>query len=200
MATIKTYHITGRVNDISDPKNPRGVEGLRVNMFPINEGPDQPFLKKDAVTSREGRFDIEFSEFDLKDHYGKRRPDFFFKVWDKEKKLIRRTDDLLIWKLNSKGKEVVIEVKLAAYSNGNDNANVSKRREFLVKGSALDPGGAPVAGVIVGAFDRDLRHEQPLGQVFVGKDGRFEIRYSADQFRNAEKGSADLVVKAVAAD
>src|SRR5262245_9866017 len=217
MATIKKYHITGRVIDISDPKKPRGVEGLRVHMFPINGVADQPFLEKDTVTSRGGRFDIEFSESDLKDHYGKRRPDFFFKVWDKKNRLIRRTDDLLIWKLNSRVKDVVIEVKPAADGGaGADGVGkqgfmasgltldqggaVGAGQEFVVRGLALDQGGAPAAGVIVGAFDRDLRHEQPLGQVIVGEDGRFEIRYSADQFRNAEKGAADLVVKAAADD
>jgi hypothetical protein len=82
MTTIKKYHITGHVIDISDPQKPRGVEGLRVNMFPINEIADQPFLEKDAITSRGGRFDVEFNESDLKDRYGKRLPDFFFKVWD----------------------------------------------------------------------------------------------------------------------
>src|SRR5262245_20810513 len=87
------YNVSGHVIDISDPQKPRGVEGLRVNMFPINGVADRPFLKNDIVTSRGGRFDIEFSESDLKDRYGKRRPDFFFKVWDKENRLIRRTDD-----------------------------------------------------------------------------------------------------------
>ena len=217
MATIKTYHITGHVIDVSHPRKPRGVEGLRVNMFPINAIADQPFLKKDAVTSRGGRFEIEFSESDLKDRYGKRQPDFFFKVWDKEKRLIRRTDDLLIWKLNSRVRDVVIEVKPAVDGGGNsgdggekqgptaggltpDQVGAVGEQEFVVRGLTLDQGGSPVAGVIVAAFDRDLRNEQTLGQVIVGDDGRFEIRYSAEQFRNPEKSNADLVVKAAAED
>jgi receptor-binding and translocation channel-forming TcA subunit of Tc toxin/ABC toxin-like protein/neuraminidase-like protein len=210
MATIKTYHVTGHVIDISDPQEPRGAVGLRVNMFPVNGDADQPLLKKDAVTSRGGRFDIEFSESDLKDRYGKRRPDFFFKVWDKENGLIRRTDDLVIWKLNSRVKDVVIEVKPAADDGEQrgfaasgltlSQSAVGAEQEFVVRGLTLDEGGSPVAGVIVGAFDRDLRREQPLGQVIVGDDGRFEIRYSAEQFRNPEKSNADLVVKAAADD
>jgi len=189
MQTTKKYHITGHIIEISDPQKTRGVGGLRVNLFPINEAADQPLFKKDAVTSREGRFDIEFSESDLKDRYGNRRLDFFFKVWDKEKRLIQRTDDLLIWKLDSGAKDVVIEVKLAVDGAGNDGVNGAEKKEFMVSGLVLHASGALVTCAIVSAFDRDLRHEQPLGQAPVGNDGRYGIRYLADQFHNAEKRS-----------
>lgn len=173
MAIIKKYHITGHVIDISDPQEPRGAEGLRVNMFPVNGDADQPLLKKDAVTSRGGRFDIEFSESDLKDHYEKRRPDFFFKVWDKKKKLIRRTDDLVIWKLNSRVKDVVIEVKLAA-----DGGDGSEQRGFAASGLTLSQSGAAVAGqefVVRGADARPGRLSG-CGRDCGGVRQRFETR------------------------
>jgi len=67
---------------------------------------------------------------------------------------------------------------------------------FVVRGSVLDSNGKPAANLIVRAFDRDLRSEQLLGEVKSDRDGGYEIIYSADSFRRAEKGSADLLLKA----
>jgi peptidoglycan hydrolase-like protein with peptidoglycan-binding domain len=67
---------------------------------------------------------------------------------------------------------------------------------FTVSGHVRDADGRPVRGAIVTAADRDLRAEEPLGQATTGGDGRYEIRYDADQFSRAEKGTADLVVRA----
>ncbi|MFI6504874.1 neuraminidase-like domain-containing protein [Nonomuraea typhae] len=53
--------------------------------------------------------------------------------------------------------------------------------------------GELMSDVVVRAADRDLRHEQPLGQSEV-REGRYEVRYSEAQFRRAEKDSADLVL------
>src|SRR4029079_15893466 len=59
---------------------------------------------------------------------------------------------------------------------------------------------SPVEGVRVLAIDRDLRSEQELGTNQTDNQGLYEIRYSSGQFLKAEKDSADLVVKAFAAD
>ncbi len=67
---------------------------------------------------------------------------------------------------------------------------------FVVRGNVRDSTGKPAANVIVRAFDMDLRSEQLLGEMKSGRDGGYEILYSADSFRRAEKGSADLLVKA----
>ena len=57
--------------------------------------------------------------------------------------------------------------------------------------------GAPAMGATVRAFDKDLRHEQFLGEAIITEtSGRYVITYSADQFRRAEKKTADLIVRA----
>jgi hypothetical protein len=71
---------------------------------------------------------------------------------------------------------------------------------YIVKGMVRLFDGFPATGVTVSAFDRDLRSEQPLGQSQTDREGFYQIQYSARQFRKAEKGSADLAVKAFAAD
>jgi hypothetical protein len=57
--------------------------------------------------------------------------------------------------------------------------------------------GGPALGATVRAFDKDLRHEQLLGEIVVTEtSGRYSINYTADQFRRADKRTADLIVRA----
>ena len=57
--------------------------------------------------------------------------------------------------------------------------------------------GGPALNATVRAFDKDLRHEQLLGEVVITEtSGRYEITYTADQFRRAEKKTGDLFVRA----
>jgi hypothetical protein len=67
-----------------------------------------------------------------------------------------------------------------------------------VQGTVRLSDGSPAAGIKVSAFDCDLRSEQELGQSQTDKHGFYEIRYSSRQFLKAEKGRADLIVKAFA--
>jgi hypothetical protein len=65
----------------------------------------------------------------------------------------------------------------------------------LVRGQVLQARGLPLAGVVVRAFDRDLRSEQLLGQHSTDAAGHYAIPYSREQFRRAEKERADLVLR-----
>jgi Tc toxin complex TcA C-terminal TcB-binding domain/Neuraminidase-like domain/Salmonella virulence plasmid 28.1kDa A protein len=69
-----------------------------------------------------------------------------------------------------------------------------------VFGIVRDESDSPLANIAVQAFDRDLRSEQTLGQSKTDRLGFYQIHYSAGQFNKAEKGNADIVVKAIAAD
>jgi hypothetical protein len=55
--------------------------------------------------------------------------------------------------------------------------------------------GDPANGVLISAFDIDLRSEQLLGQTQTDRKGFYQIQYSAEQFSKREKGKADLIVK-----
>ncbi|MEU5296204.1 neuraminidase-like domain-containing protein [Streptomyces umbrinus] len=66
-----------------------------------------------------------------------------------------------------------------------------------VSGTVRDQHGQLLTGVKVKAFDRDMRSDQPLGTKPVGADGRYEIPYRDNDFKAAEKGSADLVLEVV---
>lgn len=72
-----------------------------------------------------------------------------------------------------------------------------RRPEFVVRGAVRDIDGHPVMGALIRVFDRDMRREQPLGSARTDANGRYRIEYSSQQFRRAEKGRADLVVRVV---
>ncbi len=77
------------------------------------------------------------------------------------------------------------------------NQSPVELNRYIVQGSVCFADGSPVAGMTIGAFDKDLRFEKPLGQFSTtDKRGSYQIEYSSNQFCNPEKGSADLVVKA----
>ncbi|MBE9128305.1 MULTISPECIES: peptidoglycan-binding domain-containing protein [unclassified Coleofasciculus] len=66
---------------------------------------------------------------------------------------------------------------------------------FIVKGQVRQADGDPADGILISAFDVDLRSEQLLGQTQTDRKGFYQIQYSAEQFSKREKGKADLVVK-----
>ncbi len=57
----------------------------------------------------------------------------------------------------------------------------------LVGGQVRNPDGSPFAGALRRAFDRDLRSEELLSEVATDGAGRYEISYTAEQFRRSEK-------------
>lgn len=67
---------------------------------------------------------------------------------------------------------------------------------FRVSGRVIDRQTSEgIAGLRVEAFDKDLRNDEPLGSATTNDQGRYEIPYSAEQFSQAEKKSADLIIR-----
>lgn len=76
----------------------------------------------------------------------------------------------------------------------------SKPDLMTVRGQVADALGRPLASALVRAFDKDLRSEQLLGEQTTEADGHYQIQYIRDQFRRAEKATADLIVHVLDAD
>jgi predicted nucleotidyltransferase len=193
--THKTFRITGRVID----QTGQGVEGLRIEAWDKDLFFDD-FVGSEDETGSEGSFEIKFKESYFKEIFA-RRPDLYFKIF--------RQDELI------PGAEFEIEVQLPTgkIRKGSGNAvfckvasgttNVTIKLQtpagsqlFKVLGRVLEPDGRPVVGATVKTFDKDLRHEQFLNETTTNQNGCYEIRYTADQFRRAEKKTADLIVRA----
>ena len=76
--------------------------------------------------------------------------------------------------------------------------SVPSSATFVVRGQVRQADFSLFVGALVQAFDKDLRGEELLGQAITDQEGRYEISYTADQFRRAEKRSADLIVRVYA--
>ncbi len=73
--------------------------------------------------------------------------------------------------------------------------NVEPEGTFIVQGTVSSTDGSALPDALVRAFDRDMRHEEFLGAQATKAQGFYQISYTPGQFRRAEKGSADLVVR-----
>lgn len=72
---------------------------------------------------------------------------------------------------------------------------------FVVSGVVRETDGTPIANAVMHAFDQDLRALNPLGQQQQsGANGSYRIPYAISELKRPGKTSADLVVKATAAD
>jgi hypothetical protein len=178
----KVVKIVGRVVNRTDGE---GVVGLRVEAWDKDRICDD--LVGSAMTGAGGAFRMEFGESYFKESFLDRQPDLFFKVFQGGR-LIHSTEDSVLWNVEAGATEIVIEV------------GVSQEQPLEVKGAVRLSDGSPASGVAVSAFDRDLRFEQLLGQGQTDKDGSYKIQYFANLSGGREKESADLVVKATAAD
>src|SRR5215510_3171459 len=69
----------------------------------------------------------------------------------------------------------------------------ASRRTIL--GNVTDGNGRPLTGLMVRAFDRDLRSEQQLGASVTDAQGHYRIDYLAPSFTGAEKKTADVAMK-----
>ncbi|MCI0627640.1 MAG: hypothetical protein L0387_39320 [Acidobacteria bacterium] len=64
---------------------------------------------------------------------------------------------------------------------------------FIVSGKVSVSGEVfDLSGYIIRAFDKDLRSEELLGEAVTNVEGTYQISYTGERFRRAEKGTADL--------
>src|SRR5438105_2081018 len=71
----------------------------------------------------------------------------------------------------------------------------SANSAFIVQGEVRHADGSSYVGASASAFDRDLRSEEKLWQAVTDHVGRYEIRYTAKQFRREEKGTATAAMR-----
>jgi hypothetical protein len=55
--------------------------------------------------------------------------------------------------------------------------------------------GRPLANLIVRGYDRDLVFDDNVGNATTDRDGRFEIRFGPEQFRDLREEHPDLYLK-----
>lgn len=101
---MATFRILG---SIVNQTTQRPVAGLRVEVW------DKDLICNDlvgnAVTDQQGTFQITFDESYFRDLFLDRRPDLFFKVF-RARKLIRSTEDSVLWNVAAGETPIVIEI------------------------------------------------------------------------------------------
>lgn len=94
--------------------------------------------------------------------------------------------------------QVLGELGVAGFGKADpDHPPKPQSPAFAVSGTVKLADGTPASGIIVQAFDCDLRSQELLGKSQSDNSGAYKIGYTAAQFAKAESGSADLVVKAL---
>lgn len=70
------------------------------------------------------------------------------------------------------------------------------RREFQVFGVFEEvETGRPLTNLVVRAFDRDLIFDDKIGYTNTDDDGRFEIRFGAERFRELFESRPDIYLR-----
>lgn len=168
-----TFRINGNVIN----QQGIGVPDLRIEEW------DKDLLFDDlvgsAITDKNGRFQIEFSEKFFRECFLDRQPDLFFKIYHGSQ-FIKSTEESVLWNVKKGENPVTIEI---------DESVREESKGFIVKGRIRQANKSPLVNGVVRAFDKDLRSEQLLGEACTDKEGRYEISYTRAQFRRAEKKS-----------
>lgn len=137
-----------------------------------------------AVSDVKGNFSLQFDEALVRQTSGEERLNLFFHVYDSARLVY--TTEAAIHQNSPPGRySFVLEI----------DPQAAPAEGFLVAVTVRNAAEQPLQGLLVRAFDRDLRHEQALGEAATDAQGRCEIPYGPEQFRRAEKDRADLLVR-----
>ena len=188
----RLFRVSGRVIDLWSH---RGLPGLRVEAWDEDRRSDE-FIG-DARTDERGAFQIEFGHDRLRDLIRDGRPDLFFHVYWQDS-LIASTEHGIHWSVRYPDQVVLIPIDSTVLDQPPKSGPTPTG--YVVRGQVRDAQGAVIPGIRVEAFDKDLRTESRLGSATTDADGRYEIHYQPGQLSRPEKGVADLVVRAYAAD
>jgi hypothetical protein len=176
----KTFIVKGQVTD----EEGQSLSGMRVRAFDRDISSRQ--LLGETETNQEGHYEISYTA------------EQFLSVEEE-----KGGADLVVRALNQQGETLATSpVRNNADEVATINLTASSQEQltpdqdaFVVKGEVRQPDGHPFTDGTVKAFDKDLRHEQQLGTTSLSDQGRYEITYTPDQFRRAEKQRADLIVR-----
>jgi hypothetical protein len=95
----------------------------------------------------------------------------------------------------------LLEVESAIVSLSNTDFDDSAphpdngKKPFMVLGVVKDSDGKQLAGLTIEAYDKDMQSEELLDKYTTDVKGEYQIIYFTHQFRRAEIGTADIILK-----
>ncbi len=138
--TNKTFRVSGRVIERTTHQ---GVAGLRVEAWDKDLIIDD--LVGSAVIEANGTFQLSFDESYFQELFFDRQPDLYFKVYNQEK-LIKSTEDSVLWNVKEQESEVVIELETVPPVSGRvtvisffGNIHDTIKTSSLVPAGSVDP-------------------------------------------------------------
>lgn len=171
---VTAYRVDGNV---SRPDKTMVVDGM-VQVFDVSIGSEQLLGK--AITDGTGHFKITYLGKPFEARGG---ADLIVRVFDSQGRVLATS---AVIRKARPAEQVSLVI---------DDKPPVEQKPFVVSGTVREANGRPVAGVIVRAFDRDLRSEEPLGNATADSQGNYEIHYGPEQFRRADKEGADLIAR-----
>ncbi|UQA61433.1 neuraminidase-like domain-containing protein [Polyangium aurulentum] len=198
------YILTGRVVDI---QTGQGLPDVRVEAW------DKGRLCNDLVactfSDALGIFRIVLETRHLRELFLDRVPVLFFRLFEGPT-CIASTERSVLWRIDRPESAVRIEINRSTSTRSFTPAS------FVVRGRVVTAAGAPRAGLVVRAYNQNLREEQLLGEATTSDTGSYRIAYAADKLaqdfeytgtlldvalfdpgpgRGHRKSAADLVVR-----
>ncbi|MDY6786447.1 MAG: hypothetical protein SW833_28715, partial [Cyanobacteriota bacterium] len=170
----QSYIVRGTVTQSSNISLPN----LIVRAFDWDSQGEE--LLGETITDTKGNYQITYTDEDFSRFDIAGGPDLIVRAYNQQGEILASSPR----KNNARVQETV-DLTIA----------ISQEDVFIVRGTIRRENNSPVVGFIVRAFDRDLRAEQLLGEQTTNTKGYYEIAYTQAQFRRAEKGSADLVIR-----
>lgn len=172
----RTFRVSGEARDSMSQKP---ASGLRLELWLKSTSAEVPLGR--TFSSQDGTFSLSVDAPD------DRIPEILFRV--------SRDDTLLLSST---------EIVRSSLATGEIEVRLTVRSEsalLTVTGQVTRAGAdsMPLANLVVAAFDKDMRSEEPLGQGTTDAEGHYAIRYTREKFSRAEKKSADLVVRVMSA-
>jgi hypothetical protein len=118
-------------------------------------------------------------------------PVYFFRIY-KDDVLLRSTENGLLYKAGDPG-PLKIELDHSTQPSETQDPGTPRR----VYGTVRSEYGDLLDGLTVEVYDCDLRNQELLGTA-ITRDGKYEVSYTRDRFRRAEKDWADILVRLLA--
>ena len=177
---LRTFGISGTVTNAQT----QPLSGLKVNIFYGRSNKEKSL--GEVNTNHDGEYSkiINEEEFPI-DELEKTGSYVIIKVFDQDQ-LVGESPTVKTKGRSSLTIDVAVEAK----------EDDSEDKPFRVYGTVRNEYGEIIKGVTVKAFDRDLRSEQLLGESKIEND-IYNVLYSREQFKRAEKEYADIVVKVI---
>ena len=176
----KNITIAGR---ILSNQTKAGISNLKVEAWDKDNLIDD--LVGNSMTDDNGGFNIVFTRKYFKELFLDQKPDLYFKIFSGTT-LLSSTENNVMWNIESDQKDIEIFL---------DMETTNKKPQFVVKGKVTNKNNNPLRGLLVKAFDLDMRSETLLGENVTDQNGMYKITYAGIPQNPSEKGSADLCMR-----